>query len=317
LRNAIYSVFVITVWGSTMGWLLMAKILPSFWLGEPPSTGVQSLEPVCWEVKIGDKHIGWAVSQCVPGASDTTEIHSRIVVEKLPLDRILPFDRVAPRWTVALLNRTSSLRLDMRSRTTLDSLDQLAMFETRVQVNELPTSFYVKGKLRGGSLEMRSQFGDQVHRFEYPWNRNAVLGSELMPDAKLLQLYVGRKWQREVYNPLVGDSGPSELIEAEVVEEEPIYFHGQLHTTRRIEYRSVNADGVSTTNRRRARLWVAEDGTVLREELVLMDLVLTFDRVPDDRTEQMAAELLDLNHYATLAPQEKAPRRWRRGSGSR
>jgi hypothetical protein len=317
LRNAIYSVFVLTVWGSMMSWLLMAKILPSFWIGDPPSTGVPSTEPVCWDVKIGNKHIGWAVSQWVPGASESAEIHSRIVVEKLPIDQIVPFDRVAPRWTVALLNRTSSLRLDMRSRTTLDALDQLAMFETKVQVNELPTPFYVQGRVRGGVLDMRSQFGDQVHRFDYPWNRNAILGSELMPDAKLMQVYVGRKWQREVYNPLMGDKGPSELIEAEVVEEEQIFFHGELISTRRIEYRSVNADGVSSNNRRRARLWVAEDGTVLREELVLMDMALTFDRVPAEQAEQLAAELLDLEHHATLAPEGSHGRRWRRGRDNR
>src|SRR5690606_15948611 len=158
-----------------------AKILPSFWMGDPPSTGIHSSEPVCWDVRIGDTHIGWAVSQCVPGAAESTEIHSRIVVERLPLDRIIPFDRLAPRWTVALLNRTSSLRLDMRSRTTLDALDQLAMFETRVQVNDLPTPFFVNGTVRGGNLVMRSQFGEQEHRFDYPWNRKAVLGSELLP----------------------------------------------------------------------------------------------------------------------------------------
>lgn len=295
-----------------MSWLFVAKILPSFWMGDPPSTGVKSFEPVCWNVRIGDRHIGWAVSQSVPGASDSLEIHSRIVVERLPLDRLIPFDRVAPRWTVALLNRTSSLRLDMRSRTTLDSLDQLAMFETQVQLNELPTPFYIRGTVRGGRLEMKSQFGDQVHRFDYPWNRKALLGSELMPDAKLLQVYVGRRWQREVYNPLLGDKGPSELIEAEVVEEEPLYFQGELHTTRRIEYRSVNADGVSSSNRRRATLWVAEDGTVLREELALMDLVLTFDRVSAARAEELATEMLDLEQYATLSPEREPSRRWRR-----
>lgn len=288
-----------------MGWLLMAKILPALWIGEAPSSGQISHKPVCWEVRVGEKHIGWAVSQCVPGEAGSSEIHSRIVVNKLPIDRIIPFDQVAPRWTVALLNQTGSLRLDMRSRTTLDPLGQLAMFETKVTVNELPTSFYVRGRVVGSKLRMRSQFGDQVHRFQYPWNRNTALGSELMPDAKLLQVYVGRRWQKEIYNPLVGEHGPSELMEAVVVEEEPIFFRDQVMTTRRIEYRSLNADGVSASKRRRATLWVAEDGTVLREEVNLMDLVLTFDRVQVDRAESLAAELLDLQRYATLTPQEE------------
>src|SRR5690606_35992842 len=122
------------------------------------------------------------------------------------------------------------------------------------------------------------------------------------------QVYVGRKWQKEIYNPLMGENGPTELIEAEVVEEEPIFFRNQLVTTRRIEYRTLNADGVAATQRRRASLWVAEDGTVLREELSLIDLVLTFDRVEDERAESLAEELLDLDRYATLAPEEQSRR---------
>lgn len=305
MRNAIYSVFVLSAWGTMMAWLVMVKILPSFWMGEAPSSGAVSTKPVCWEVRIGEKHIGWAISQLVPGEGDSREIHSRIIVNKLPVDQMVPFDQVAPRWTVALLNRAGSLRLDMRSRTTLDSLGQLAMFETKVNVNEMSTPFFIRGRVVGSKLRVRSQFGDQVHRFRYPWNRNASLGSELMPDAKLLQVYVGRRWQKEVYNPLMGENGPTELIEAEVVEEEPIFFRNQLVTTRRIEYRSLNADGVATTQRRRATLWVAEDGTVLREELLLMDIVLTFDRVEDERAESLAEELLELDRYATLAPQEE------------
>lgn len=284
-----------------MSWLVVAKILPPFLHGEVPSTGVATNEPVCWEVLAGQQHLGWAVSQLVPGDSGSSEIHSRVVIDQIP------FDKLAPRWMVSLVEDLGAIKLDMRSRTTLDAAGDLAFFDTRVKVNNLTTPIVMRGRVSGSKLKLRLQYGDSVQRMNYPWDKNAMLGSELTPDAKLLQMYVGRKWQKEVYNPFGGRQGAIELIEAEVVEEIPLFLNNEQVTTRRVEYRTLASGGVSNSNRRRATLWVAEDGNVLRQEIALMDLILRFERVPADEGVELADRLLELDRYATLSQAGEKP----------
>lgn len=295
MGNKVYTGVVLLLWGATMSWLVTAKILPPFMRGDPPRTGLNANEPVCWRVRVGEQRIGWAVSQAVPGADDTTELHSRVKLTAVPLSRM------APRWMATVIDKLGPLELDMRSRTTLDSLGNLSLFESSVNINELPSAIIMKGVVEEGHIRLRLQYGEAVHKINYPWPEHAMLGSKLTPDASLLQIYKGRKWQKEVYNPFGGPQGAIELIEAEVVDEPQLLFNGQLVNTRRIEYRSVDSTGVSAENRRRSTVWVAESGRVLREEIVLMDVLLRFDRQSDELTEAMAAELLNLDEFATLA----------------
>jgi hypothetical protein len=300
LGNKVYTGVVLLLWGATMSWLVTSKILPPFFRGEPPRTGLNAHEPVCWRVMVGDQRIGWAVSQAVPGADDTTELHSRVQLSAVPISRM------APRWMATVIDNLGPLELDMRSRTTLDSLGNLSLFESSVEINDLPSAILMKGVVDEGQIRLRLQYGDAVHRINYPWPEHAMLGSKLSPDATLLQVYTGRKWHKEIYNPFGGPQGAIELIEAEVMEEQPLLFDNELVNTRRIEYRSTDSTGVSSENRRRSTVWVTESGKVLREEIVLMDVLLRFDRENAMRTEALAAELLELDEYATLATPNQA-----------
>ncbi len=294
MGNKVYAGVVLLLWGATMSWLITAKILPPFMRGEPPRTGLNAHEPVCWRVTVGEQRIGWAVSQAVPGADDTTELHSRVKLSAVPLSKM------APRWMATVIDNLGPLEVDMRSRTTLDSLGNLSLFESSVEINDLPSAILMKGVVQEGQIRLRLQYGDVVHRLNYPWPEHAMLGSKLTPDGTLLQIYTGRKWKKEVYNPFGGRQGAIEIIEAEVLDEQQMLFDSKLVNTRRIEYRSLNSTGVSTENRRRSTVWVSESGKVLREEIVLMDVLLRFDRENAMQTETLAAELLELNEFATL-----------------
>ncbi len=70
MANRIFVAVVFLLWLSTMSWLMVARILPPFFNGDPP---IRSLAiddgPVCWQVELGDRPIGYAVSQAAAGAS--------------------------------------------------------------------------------------------------------------------------------------------------------------------------------------------------------------------------------------------------------
>ena len=123
----------------------------------------------------------------------------------------------------------------------------------------------------------------------------------------MLQIYVGRKWQQEVYSPFRPPGNSLEILEAEVVEERYIDHRGERVHARKIEYRSLSAAGVTADNRLRAVVWVADDGMVLRQDVYLMDAKLRFERCLEPRMVKLAEKLLDINSVATVPVPQSTP----------
>lgn len=294
MGNRIFVAVVVLLWATTMSWLVVEKILPPFFQGEPPKAGSFRDEPVCWGISFEDRPIGFAVSQVVPGTLNTIELHSRVLLEDVPLREM------APQWMSGIVGSMGHVRLDTRTRLMLDSLGKLSSFQTRVWLNDLPSVVKLSGSVVGAELVLRFQSGDMRHESRYPLPTSALLGSELIPEPKLLQIYVGRKWQKEVFSPFRTPSNSMELIQAEVVKEEIISHDGKTMNAKRIEYRSLLAAGVSTDDRLRSVLWVADDGVVLRQDVYLVNVKLRFERRDDPEGLKLGRELLDLANVATI-----------------
>ncbi len=304
MGNRIFVGIVVTLWAGTMSWLMVARILPPFFQGEPPTHGALVNDPVCWEIQYDGRSVGYAVSQAVPGAMSTTEIHSRIKVEGIKVREL------APQWMVGLVRSLGAVSLDTRSVFVLDSLNNLSSFNTKVRLNDMPTIMRVRGKVDGAELKLTIQSGESTHApVSYPIPSNSALTSELIPEPKMLQMYVGRKWQQEVYSPFRSPGSPLEILQAEVVEERPIDHRGEHIRARKIEYRSLSSAGVTADNRLRAVVWVGEDGTVLRQDVYLMDAKLRFERCMESHKIKLAEDLLDINSVATIyvPPSKPAP----------
>ncbi len=298
MGNRVFTALVLVLWIVSMTWLVGAKIMPAFLQGEAPPTGTPALEPVSWSISMAGKNVGIAAYQVVSGAEKTSEIHSRVRLRQVPLAQMVP------RWMSKMVDHLGDLTVDTRTRTVLDPLGNLASFDTSVTVNELPTSVKISGHVIGGSLKVRIQYGDSLQRFDYPWTAQGPLSSDLTPEPKLLGVTVGQQWQRETYNPFGGPSGAFELMQAKVVAEEPLYYNQRLTNTRRIEFRSLSDVGVSTDDRCRAKLWVSDDGTVVRQEAQLLNVRLRFDRLDDDESKRVAADFLELDRVATMTTPE-------------
>lgn len=297
MGNRIFVAVVVLLWGTTMSWLLMDKILPPFFFGNPPARGVVvDEEPIIWEISYGERPVGYAVRQTVPGVDSTTEVISRVVLRELPLRRF------APHWMGSLLAGIDLIQLDSRTRIVLDSFGNLSCFDSKVQINDLPPLVRIFGTVDGADLRLRFVSSELTHEVRYPLPKTSMFEGELVPQPNLLQVYVGRTWQTEVFSPLRPSTDVMELLQAEVVAEETIPHNGDLPTTRRIEYRSMSSAGVSSEHTLRATVWVAEDGTVLRHDVHLLGAVLRFNRRNDPQMIAMARDLLDLEVNATVAP---------------
>jgi hypothetical protein len=302
MGNRIFVGLVVMLWAGAMSWLMVARILPPFFHGEPPGHGMLIRdEPVCWQIEYDGRPVGHAVSQAIPGALGTTEIHSRVLLEGIDLGKL------APQWMNTLVRGLGEISLDTRTSLTLDSLGNLSSFDTRVWLNDLPLVMKVVGRIDGAELVLKLQTGEVTHESRYPVPARALLASELIPEPKLLQAYVGRKWQQEVYSPFRPPSSSMEIMQAEVVEESWIEHRGERVRARKIEYRTLPPAGVPSSNTLRSVVWVDDEGTVLRQDMRLVDAKLRFERCTEPPMLKLAEKLLDLNTVATLATPNNSP----------
>jgi hypothetical protein len=225
----------------------------------------------------------------------TTEIHSRIKIDGIEVREL------APQWMASVVRSLGAVSLDTRSLFVLDSLNNLSSFTTKVKLNDLPVLMRVRGKVQGAELVLTIQSGDVTHSpVSYPIPSTSSLASELIPDPKMLQVYVGRKWQQDVYSPFRPPGNSLEILEAEVVEERVIEHRNERVNARKIEYRCLSTAGVTADNRLRAVVWVADDGTVLRQDVYLMEAKLRFERCTEPRMIKKAEQLLDINSVAAV-----------------
>ena len=299
MGNRIFVAVVILIWLGATSWLVVNKILPPFYYGEPPAAARATSESiVCWRVFWGTRRVGWAASQTTAGVLGTTELHSRVVLDSIPLSQL------APAWMGSLVREFGEIDLDARTRVEFDALDNFSAFATSVQINELPGVIKMTGRAKDSQLELQITSGKFSFDTQRAIPQNVFLANELAPEPLLPNMYVGRKWTKEIYSPFRAPGDPVELLEAEVVEEGPVTIGQTIHNTHRVEYRSISAVGVATKATVRATLWVANDGTVLRQETNIMNSKLRFDRAADDDALATARELIDLTTFASQVPPE-------------
>jgi len=294
MGNRIFVAAVVLLWTGTMSWLMVARILPPFFHGDPPSHGaVIEEEPACSEIELRGQRVGLAASQGVPGAFCTTEIHSRVQIDNVELRKLWPFQ------IGSLIHGLNTIRLDTRTRITLDSLGALSAFDTKVQLMDVPLVMSVRGRVEGAELRVSMQSGEMKHDVNFPVPQQALVANDLFPESKLLDLKVGRRWQQEVFSPF---KTSMEIVQAEVVAEGLIEHRGELVNAKRIEYRSLATAGVAAEKSLRSVLWVADDGMVIRQDLHLMSATLRFERCSEPKMIERAARMLDLKTNATIAP---------------
>jgi len=67
-----------------------------------------------------------------------------------------------------------------------------------------------------------------------------------------------------------------------VDDREPIFYHGVMEDCWLVVYRSDSGASPGSNQSPRGKLWVRRDGTVLRQQVMLFDATLTFDRLRDE-----------------------------------
>jgi len=280
---------VVVFWCVTTGWLVVEKILPSLAPGSPP--GYQALyasgnrlASVAWTVSWNDLPLGYATSEAVRTEAGGMEVESLLHFDRLPIDEMLPA------WTKLLLRPTvapgTTLTLDARSRMEIDADGHLRAFSSKVDLPGTVDCVTLDGTVDDGDVSILIRARDMRYTTVRHLPAQLTIGNELSPQATIPGLYRNRRWTVPIYSPLRPGHAPIEILHAHVAGDEMMAWGDDLVRVHVVHY----ADDPAAHREPRCRLWVDQEGRVLRQESVMLGSKLAFVRRTDDDARRLVDE---------------------------
>lgn len=288
-----FNTVVVLFWMSTMSWLVVAKVVPPFLRGDPPNYSTlytsrpTEEQPVAWELSLNDKPLGWAASRVVQKGSKVVEVKSRIHFDRIPWEELSPaWVRYVVQTSLQPLDQTP---MDVESRLDIDELGHLTRFHSALRIVGLPDAISVSGEVRGSKLRIKVESNEIVPEFETYLPSDAVVSDELSPLAYMSGLRLGQQWTVPVFSPLRPPDSPIQILHAHVEARDPVSWEGEVKGAFRVVYRMDPGSALSSSREPNARLWVCEDGMVVKQEVNVLGSKLVFQRLTSDR----AADLIE------------------------
>jgi hypothetical protein len=294
-----FHIAVMISWLLAMGWLVTEKVLPTFRNGEGPACDAyiaeqeRTAEPACWRLEWDDEEVGWAVIRSVRSENDMVRVRSLVQFESLPVDRLFVklMGSLGPVVRQAVVGR-GDLRLDLTVITTMEFAagGGLRVFESCIQSGPSQQFMRVEGTVVEGRMFLKvygpaedipgvEHLPREPYQYEIDLPPKALVSDSFSPQPRLANLRVGQRWTAPVYRPFP-PGRPAEIIEAYVERQTRIVYAGEETAVLRVVFRREAGSGISADQEPIGRMWVRADGTVLRQELRVANLRLTFQRVP-------------------------------------
>ena len=292
MYSRFFNVVVCLMWLLTMSWLITQKVLPALWVGQPPSyqaiVDAQKKEPVGWSLWINDKQLGWALSTVREQDQGPKEIRSYIHFDELPIEQL------TSGWSRALFRLieqpSGKYEMDVQNVLTIDSLGKLLRFDSRIQLQPLRNILRMQGVVDGQQLQVEIRSGNFSYSCDVSLPQNAMLNDALSPLTRLPNLSIGQSWAVPALNPLRPTASLMEVLRATVEEKEPIYWNSRIHNAWLVVYRSDPVAGYGAKTGNRGKLWVLDDGTVIKQQAMIFDSILSFVRMSGDEAARLAKE---------------------------
>ena len=284
MNSTWYNVAVVLLWLATMSWLVTKKVLPALMVGEPPTyrtiVEAQHKEPlVGWAMTWDDRPVGWALTKTSAMINGMTEVRSLVRIEDLRLNQVTP-DQL--KFLIPEGVSDVSLQLEAKSEFVFDPLERLSQFVSSVGFPGMDDLAKVRGTLDGTELQLSVRAGEFTTEKKVVLPQKALLSDALSPQTKLPGLRLGQNWNVRICSPFRTPNNPTEVLQAKVEEIKTMLWDGREVETWLVVYRSDPGAGTASTETPRVRLWVSEDGTVLKQEANLLDSTITFVRLSDD-----------------------------------
>jgi len=290
MYSRFFNISVCLLWLSTMTWLITQKVMPSLWVGQPPNyqtiLNAQLHEPpVGWTMWLNNKQLGWALSTLEVQSQGPREIHSWVHFNELPLQEL------TSGWNRALFRLieqpADKLEMDVQSMVTIDTLGKFSRFDSKVQLKPLNIVLRMYGVVDGLQLRLEVHSNDFAYSTEVPLPQHALLSDALSPQTQLPNLAAGQTWTVPALSPLRPSNNLMEMLHAKVEGKELIYWNANICDAWLVVYHGDPGIGFATSSNTRGKLWVLEDGTVIKQQAVIFDSTLSFVRMSKEESAQL------------------------------
>lgn len=285
---------VVFLWVGSMTWLIVAKVIPTLLIGEPPTLqrviGPEGESPPCgWRVLLAGRPTGWSLSEIVAVERDITEIRSQTYIKDVSLEETFPAMRALIKW---LIGPEASTRFSLRTKSAVvvDPLGRLISFDSDVVLEPFYLKITLEGVVTGERLLLTVRFGETKIVREVPIRPHELIGDRFSPQMRLPGLRKNQTWTVPIYNPLRVNA-PVEFLEAKVEGRTHLSWNGRLESVWLVVYREDSGSGLGGSDRPQGKLWVREDGTVLQNEMLIMGTPIRFVRFTDEETAELMKKL--------------------------
>lgn len=292
-----YEIAVVLLWLAMMSWLVGQKVMPTMLVGHPPSSqsmlDARKLDvPICWSMAWNGRPLGWAMSTAQRQPDGSTKIRSVVHFDELPLDEMIPslLRSVLP----PLERLEEQFQMETRNVVVFSPEGRLRRFDSVVRFEPTVDAIEIRGAIEGAMLSVAVRAGSFTYETEMRMPPQAMLSDALSPQSTLPGLQQGQTWTVKLYSPLRPPTSPVEILQARVEGLEPMLWNGRPVDTWLVTYRADSGSVLGGSDRPRTRLWVDPQGTVLKQESIVLDSVMTFVRLSDREAAELAETVPDL-----------------------
>ena len=176
--------------------------------------------------------------------------------------------------------------LDVTSRMQFDAFGHLEQVESHANIAELGELFQLTGRVQdqGIDLVVHTQLPGLANdnptelfrkRLELP--PDALVVDALSPSPRLANLRVGQTWTFRSFRPFPPQR-PWQLIKAEVTGTEAYLGAGDYESVFVVQFTDQTSSSLTTSATPFSKLWVRDDGTVVKQQLAMGSVQVDFER---------------------------------------
>ena len=287
---------VVLFWLAATGWLVVTELLPVIGHSSLPDTRVvnegdtDEHNEIHWRIRLNGEEIGTAktVTKSTPGGA---EVDSLIQLHRLPIKEVMEnllgglasMIQAGPAPLEDLTVGTA-----VRTRMQFDSNGRFTAFDSEISMDDVGQLAMIRGVAKAGQLRVTVDAGHGLPRdgtggtprlFDaaLPLSTDALVADGLSPQPRLASLQVGQHWTFRAYRPFPPHR-PIRLVRATVEHRELLMWEGDIETVFIVSFHDADTDGPTASSEAFSRLWVRDDGTVLKQAMSLGAMQVEFDR---------------------------------------
>jgi len=160
-------------------------------------------------------------------------------------------------------------------------LGQLDGFQSRVHLSGISNAIQMFGRVTDGYLDTTVSVGEFRYQKEIRLEPGTLVSGEFSPLAVMPGLRVGQSWTIRSFSPLRPPNSPMEPMQAVVVGEEWLDWHGRGMNTLVVEYRADSGTGFTSNGPPRGKMWVLKDGRIIQQEIMVLTSQMRFVRLKE------------------------------------